>query len=459
MQNLQSFPRWLEDLKPQPMSWGGLTVWSAEIPVARLRPNTGQLPGIPRNPRTWSREQLGLLAQSLEDTPELFAARGCLCAMADDYAVVIGGNMRLAAAREVGLQTVPCIVYVKDTDAAVLRSVAIKDNGSFGDWDFESLMAEWPEFDFAACGIDVPEDTDTELDTAEASEDGYTEAEADTAPARTKPGDLMQLGEHRLYCGDSTKPDDVKTLMGGAFTGLLLTDPPYNVDYEGGTSDKLKIQNDHMDTGTFKTFLTDAFRAADGVMPAGAAFYIWHASRFAREVEDAANAVGWPVRQQLIWNKNTFCLSRQDYQWKHEPCFYGWKSGAAHYFSDSRSESTVVEDVKPENFKAMKKDELVSLLESIYAEKRSTTVLNENKPSVSAEHPTMKPVKLMARLIRNSTRKGDAVLDSFAGSGSTLIACEQIGRRCYALELDPHYCDVIIDRWEKMTGRRAEKIN
>lgn len=119
----------------------------------------------------------------------------------------------------------------------------------------------------------------------------------------------------------------------------------------------------------------------------------------------------------------------------------------------------MVEDVKPENFKAMKKDELVSLLESIYAEKRSTTVLNENKPSVSAEHPTMKPVKLMARLIRNSTRKGDAVLDSFAGSGSTLIACEQIGRRCYALELDPHYCDVIIDRWEKMTGRRAEKIN
>lgn len=214
-----------------------------------------------------------------------------------------------------------------------------------------------------------------------------------------------------------------------------------------------------MGTGTFKTFLVDAFRAADGVMPAGAAFYIWHASRFAREVEDAANAVGWPVRQQLIWNKNTFCMSRQDYQWKHEPCFYGWKPGAAHYFSDSRSESTVVEDVKPENFKAMKKDELVSLLESIYAEKRSTTVLNENKPSVSAEHPTMKPVKLMARLIRNSTRKGDAVLDSFAGSGSTLIACEQIGRRCYALELDPHYCDVIIDRWEKMTGRRAEKIN
>lgn len=276
MQNLQSFPRWLEELKPQPMSWGGLTVWSAEIPVARLRPNTGQLPGIPKNPRTWSREQLGLLAKSLEDTPELFAARGCLCAMADDCAVVIGGNMRLAAARE---------------------------------------------------------------------------------------------------------------------------------------------------------------------------------------VEDAANAVGWQVRQQLIWNKNNFCLSRQDYRWKHEPCFYGWKSGAAHYFSDSRSESTVVEDVKPENFRAMKKDELVSLLESIYAEKRSTTVLNENKPSVSAEHPTMKPVKLMARLIRNSTRKGDAVLDIFAGSGSTLIACEQIGRRCYALELDPHYCDVIIDRWEKMTGRRAEKIN
>lgn len=166
--------------------------------------------------------------------------------------------------------------------------------------------------------------------------------------------------------------------------------------------------------------------------------------------------MGWKVRQCLIWNKNAINIGRQDYQWKHEPCLYGWKDGAGHYFIDDRTQATVYEDKIPV-FSKMKKEEMRELLEQIYADKISTTVMNEDKPQLSAEHPTMKPIKLMARLIKNSTRPGEIVLDTFGGSGSTLIACEQLNRTCYMMELDPKYVDVIIDRWEQLTGKKAVK--
>ena len=162
------------------------------------------------------------------------------------------------------------------------------------------------------------------------------------------------------------------------------------------------------------------------------------------------------VRQCLIWNKNTFSLGRQDYQWKHEPCLYGWIDGA-HYFTDDRKQATVIEDTPPD-FSKMKKEEMKALLEEIYSDKISTTVINEDKPLINDLHPTMKPLKLMARLIRNSSKQGWSVLDMFGGSGSTLIACEQMNRRCFMAELDPHYCDVIINRWEQLTGQTAELI-
>lgn len=155
--------------------------------------------------------------------------------------------------------------------------------------------------------------------------------------------------------------------------------------------------------------------------------------------------------------QKTIVLGRQDYQWKHEPCLYGWKEGDAHYFVDDRTQATVYED-KGIDLKKLKKDEAIKLLQDIFSDKQSTTVINEDKPARSAEHPTMKPVKLLARLIRNSTRPGETVLDPFGGSGSTLIACEQLGRICYTMEFDPKYCDVIIDRWEKLTGQKAVKI-
>lgn len=239
----------------------------------------------------------------------------------------------------------------------------------------------------------------------------------------TQPGDLYLLGRHRLLCGDSTKAEEVAKLMGGDAAALLLTDPPYNVDYEGSAG---KIQNDNMEDSAFRTFLRDAFQAADGQMKPGAAFYIWHADTEGYNFRGACRDVGWNIRQCLIWSKNTMVLGRQDYHWKHEPCLYGWKDGAAHHW---------------------------------YSDRKQTTVLEFDKPQRSEEHPTMKPVPLFAYQIKNNTQPGDAVLDLFGGSGTTLIACEQIGRTCYLMELDPRFCDVIVKRWEKLTGDKAVKVN
>lgn len=204
-----------------------------------------------------------------------------------------------------------------------------------------------------------------------------------------------------------------------------MTDPPYNVDYEGKTKDKLKIENDKKDDASFFEFLSDAFENAADALKPGGVWYIFHADSEGENFRRAAREKLGKVRQCLVWNKNTIVLGRQDYQWKHEPCLYGWKEGDAHYFVDDRTQATVI---------------------------------NEDKPARSAEHPTMKPVKLISRFIRNSTRPGETVLDPFGGSGSTLIACEQLGRTCYTMEFDPKYCDVIIDRWEKLTGQKAVKI-
>lgn len=239
---------------------------------------------------------------------------------------------------------------------------------------------------------------------------------------------------------------------------LIVTDPPYNVDYEGKTKDKLKIKNDSMNGTEFYSFLLEFYKNSYNVMKPGAAFYIWHATRETVNFTKALEEAGLDYKQTLIWNKNTFVMGRQDYQWKHEPCLYGWKEGAAHYFIDDRTQSTVIEDQQP-NFKTMKKAELIELLEGIYADKTSTTIINEDKPARSELHPTMKPIKLLARLIKNSSKPKDKVLDPFGGSGSTLIACEQLNRKCYMMELDPKYCDVIVKRWEEYTGQKAKRVN
>ena len=227
-------------------------------------------------------------------------------------------------------------------------------------------------------------------------------------------------------CGDSTSFDDVEKLMGGDKADLLITDPPYNVDYQGRTKDSLKIMNDKMSNDNFRQFLCDAFSTADSVMREGAVFYIWHADSEGFNFRGACRDVGWKVRQCLIWCKNSMVMGRQDYQWKHEPCLYGWKDGAPHLWCSDR---------------------------------KQTTILEFDKPLRNGEHPTMKPVPLFDYQIKNSTNVNDKVLDLFGGSGTTMIACEQNNRKSYLMELDPKYVDVIIQRWQKLTNKEAVRID
>lgn len=372
----------------------------------------------------------------------------------DKDGVVYCGNTRLKAAKKLGLDEVPCIV-ADDLTKKQIREYALLDNktNELAEWDMTLLADELAELDLDSFGLDwgVGEEIDQEP-----QEDDYNVDDAlEKVEAKAKLGEVYQLGEHRLMCGDSTNMGDVLALMNGQDADMVFTDPPYNIDYDKNKNGK--IANDNMDDTSFEHFMTDTFATMNEVLKQGGAFYIFHSPLHVKEVERALNNNNFEVREQLIWNKNTFTLCRQDYQWKHEPCLYGWKDGAAHYFIDDRTQSTVIED-KKQDFAKMKKDELVRLLENIYSDKVSTTIIDEKKPSVNDLHPTMKPITLCARLVKNSSRIGENVLDLFGGSGSTLMACEQIGRKCYTMELDPHYCDVIIDRWEQFTGKKAKKI-
>lgn len=361
--------------------------------------------------------------------------------------VVVAGHTRLKAAKRLGLKKVPVII-ADDLTEDQIKAFRLADNkvSEFSKWDKTLLLEELKtiELEMQTFGFD----------------DAHKELVEDTPPALDdeneticKPGDVWQLGKHRLMCGSSTSPDDVDKLLDGKVMDLCVTDPPYNVDYTGNAG---KILNDNMADGKFHAFLLDFYKEMLRSLKDGGAFYIWHADSEGYNFRSALREAGGTVKQCLIWNKNSIVLGRQDYQWKHEPCLYGWKGGASHYFVDDRSQSTVYEDQI--NINKLSKTEMKRLLVEILAGKTSTTVMNEDKPSKNAEHPTMKPVKLMGRLIKNSSRTGENVIDFFGGSGSTLIACEQLDRRCFTMELDPRYCDVIIKRWENLTGEKAVRL-
>ena len=350
------------------------------------------------------------------------------------------------------------LIAVKRTDLATedakRQQLAILDNSTSdtSEFDLQMLAQDFTPSELLDFGIDLEQ---TELEDPDRVEEDTPPTE-DSIPQRCQPGDIWQLGDHRLMCGDSTDAEQVRRLMDGSMADMLLTDPPYNVDYTGSNSKK--IQNDKMADTAFIEFLTAAFAAADSVLKEGGAFYIWYADLKSLNFLTALDNTGWELRQKIVWNKNTFTLGRSDYQWKHELCLYGWKDGAAHYFIDDRTQTTVVEDSLPD-FNTLTKAELVKILQDLHSDKVPMTVINCEKPLRSDEHPTMKPVKLMGLLIRNSSRQGETVLDVFGGSGSTLIACEQLNRRCRIMELDPHYCDVILERWENFAGTKAVKIN
>ncbi len=376
----------------------------------------------------------------------------------DKDLIIIAGHTRWKAAQKLGLETVPCI-QADDLTPAQVKAYRLADNkvAEAAQWDLDALQFELEGLD--NMGFDMePFGFETETFTEQIAEDDNFEAELPTAPM-TRSGQLWLLGKHRLMVGDSTKRQDVEKLCSDATVDMVVTDPPYNIDYTGGTKDAMKIENDNWgDDEGFIEFLKAAFENMRDQLKAGGSFYIWYASTQSKNFLEAAERAGLNIRQTLIWNKNTFSLGRQDYQWKHEPCLYGWKDGAAHYFVNTRNLATVIEDAENQDIDDMKKDELKKLLKSILGGVQEATVLDEKKPTKSELHPTMKPIPLIARQIKNSSRTGENVLDLFGGSGSTLMACEQLGRRCFMMEYDPHYADVIIKRWEDYTGEQAVLI-
>ena len=372
----------------------------------------------------------------------------------DENNTIIEGHGRLYALQEMGAEEVECIrlshLSENEKKAYILAHNKLTMNTDF---DADLLAQELGEIE----GIDMSSFGFLMDPLIEVVEDDFDDEAAIEQPEPiAKVGDVYQLGEHFLMCGDSTDFIAVKKLCGEALMDLLVTDPPYNVTYEGKTEDALTIVNDNMDDVKFREFLKDAFACADGVMRPGAAFYIWHADSEGFNFRGACRDIGWTVRQCLIWNKNQMVLGRQDYQWKHEPCLYGWKDGAAHYFVDDRNLLTVLEDES--ELKKMSKAELINFILEIQ-DQTATTVINEVKPSRNGLHPTMKPLRLIERLVRNSSKKGENVLDLFNGSGSTLMVCEQLGRRYFGMELDPRYVDATIERWEEFTGKKAVKIS
>lgn len=338
---------------------------------------------------------------------------------------IIEGHGRLIAAKELGYTEVPIIRLDGLTNEQrkaymLVHNKLTMDTG----FDLELLNIELGsinDIDMSEFGFEFEMFGD---EPSEVVEDDYNE-ELPEKP-KSQLGDIYQLGRHRLMCGDSTDAEQVKVLTNGELVDMLLTDPPYNVDYTGATKKKLKIKNDNMEDTAFRQFLCSAFSAANEVMKAGAVFYIWHSDTEGYNFRGACLDVGWQVREVLIWNKNSMVIGRQDYHWKHEPCIYGWKDGASHLWASDR---------------------------------KQTTVIDYNKPNKSEIHPTMKPIGLFDYQVKNNTKGGDIVLDLFNGSGTTIIACEQNGRKAYCMELDPKYVDAAIDRWEKFTGQKAVKLN
>lgn len=368
----------------------------------------------------------------------------------DKNGVIIAGHTRYKAMQKLGW-TEAEVWIADDMTEEQIRDYRVRDNytAGFAEWDFDLLQREIEglDFDMGAFGFPQGEEYE-EPPEPEVSEDNFDPDEDIPEESDIREGDVFILGEHRLMCGNSCDIDDVLTLMGGAKADLFLTDPPYNVDYHGSTG--MTIKNDSMEDGSFRAFLIDAFSCAHTVMRAGAGVYIWHADSEGFNFRAAMREVGWKLRQTLIWVKNAPVLGRQDYLWKHEPCLYAWKEGT-HYFTADRTNKTVFDDKV--DIKKLSKQEMRELLEKIFTDKVPTSVIYEDKPLVNDLHPTMKPIKLMARLIVNSSKPGWNVLDLFGGSGSTMMACEQLGRRCFTMELDPKYVKAMIFRYQRFTGK------
>ena len=381
-----------------------------KIAISKIKPN-------PNNPRLIKDDKFTKLVQSIKDFPEMLDIRPIVV---NDDMIILGGNMRFKACKEAGLKEIP-IIIANGLSEEKQREFLIKDNVSGGEWDWDMLANEWDDIELDKWGLDIPKEFLTEL---EAEEDDF-----DTTPPEvpiTVLGDLYEIGEHRLLCGDSTQTDTFEKLMQGEFADMVVTDPPYNVAYEGKTKDALTIENDSMGNDDFYKFLYDFYSALTTAVKKGGAIYVWFADveivNFAKAFKDA----GIKLAQMLIWKKQTLVMGRKDYHFKHEPCLYGWIEGEAHKW---------------------------------YSDRKQTTILEFDKPSRNGEHPTMKPIELFAYQIGNSSKVGDIVIDAFGGSGTTMVACEQLKRKSRIIEFDPKYCDVIVKRMIKLDPSLNVKRN
>jgi len=335
--------------------------------------------------------------------------------------VLIGGHQRLKIATMLGLKEIPCVEV--ELNPAKEKELNIRLNKNVGEWDWDALanyfdVGELTEWGFTDDELQFYEDEPTE---GLIDDDEIPEVEE----AITKQGDLWLLGEHRLLCGDATRKADVEALMGGEKADMVFTDPPYNVDYEGYTEEKLTIKSDAMSEDEYIKFLSDTFGNYKNSVKRGGSLYVCHASSWQMETEQALKDHEIEVRNQIIWGKNTFAWGFGRYKFQHEPIFYCHIKG------------------KSDNW---------------YGDKSQSTLWLENKPAANRLHPTMKPVEIVLRATDNSSKDGDLIIDFFLGSGSTLIACEKTNRKCYGMEIDPHYCDVIVKRWEEYTGNKAERF-
>lgn len=397
-----------------------------EIELRQLRPNCGEVDGLPRNPRKISKKNLEKLKKSLKDAPEMLRLRELIVIPNDDGYVVIAGNQRLDAAKAVGMTTLPCKVLPEDTDPVKLREYAIKDNLPFGEDDWEVIASDWDTAELEEWGMSVPSKW---KDAQEAEEDDFDpDSMKETVCKR---GDIWQLGDHRLMCGDSTDAGDVALLMEGEKADMVFTDPPYNANYKSrGRDDVLKkgIKNDNLSDDEFNIFIKGFIVSIKSCIQKGASIYIccnWKDSYPRMYFECVNNNIN--ISNCIIWNKKNGGMGWNDYRYQYEMIIYGFDKTIPHNFYGGR------------NF---------------------TDVWDFSRAAVQTyAHPTQKPVEIPFTAIKNSCHPSGSVLDLFGGSGTTLIAAEQLNRKCYMMELEPHYCDVIIARWEKFTGKKAIKIN
>lgn len=374
---------------------------------------------------------------------------------------IIAGHQRITSLQIMGRgnELIDVRVPNRQLTEHEVKKYNLLSNTHSGEFDFDILNEHFKDIDFASMGITPPALEEIEAAPIEIKEeDDIDDIDEYVNQVQTDivPGDIFQIGPHKLICGDSRETDTWAKIMEGKLADMIMTDPPYNVDYE--SEDGRSIENDKMGNKKFYQFLYDFFTAVFSYTKPGGAIYVWHADSEGINFRTAMVDGGFMYKQCLMWVKNSFAFGMSDYHWRHEPCLYGWKPGAAHYFTDDRTNSTVIEDNL--DYKKMTKQQLVDTLLDLKTKDYTGTVLRHDKPLKNDLHPTMKPIKLLAPLISNSSKRNELVIDAFLGSGSSMVASHQVGRICYGVELSPNFCQVIIDRMQKLfPGIEVKKIN